>query len=134
MAGSASKLRAFSVFTMVCANSAAEAGGVAGVEVGHGSGGVGTGTISERELLFSSLSATVLVASTMCGNRIAVTGEEKDRRFPDPQRIYRLVHVIDPDHKTACRSLPIILDPHSHAHWIARRETACVLQFDVHLR
>src|SRR5512143_1601273 len=69
MAGRALKLRAFSVSTMACAKSAAEGGGVAGVADGHGNGGVGTGTISERELLVSSLSAFVLVASA-----IALTG------------------------------------------------------------
>ena len=51
--------------------------------VAHGNGGVGTGTISERELLFSSLSATVPVASTIAVTGLHGSGEEKDCGFTD---------------------------------------------------
>src|SRR5215216_1181012 len=69
----ASKFFAFNASTIVCASS---------VGVTHDRGGVGTGTVSDRELLFSSLSATRFVESTT-----AVTGLlelEKKRAVVSP--------------------------------------------------
>src|SRR6185436_15654888 len=77
------KSRVFKASTMDCWK-VLKSWGPLGVLVGQGSGGVGTGTISERELLFSSLSVMAPEESTIAVTGLLLFGKNRVRVSPAP--------------------------------------------------